>query len=170
MLKDFPIKIDSVGRLVIPKEIRDKYVIDTDSMYFVIDTDSILLKRIDSVVKIDSYGRILIPKMLRDKFNINNSSSVLLSVTDDGLVITNDYNGFKPLIDKLIYIEKKHDIKSCIYDKGKIIYSSTCLQLADMKDFNLKRIYIDSNTDTYILLIYKEASDEIISLLTALLI
>ncbi len=167
MLKDFPIKIDSAGRMVIPKEIREKYDIDTDSMYFVVENNSVLLKRIDSVVNIDSYGRILIPKKLRNRFHFNNNSSVLLSVTDDGLIITNDYNGFNALIDKLVYIEKEYDIKACLYDKGVIIYSN----IENVtKDFNSKKIYIDSDTNTYVLLIYKKISDKTISLITALLI
>lgn len=181
MLKNFPVKVDSVGRLVIPKEIRDRYKIDKESMYFIDNDDSILLKKIDSIVQIDSYGRILIPKKLRNKFSICENSSVLLSASENGLIIMNDYNRFKSLIDKLVFIENRYNVLSLIYEKELVIYASdyllkseeTVLDFDNLNldnDFNVKKICFGDKEDVLLLLIYKNTNQDIISLITKLII
>ena len=76
MIKDFLIKTDSTGRIMIPKEIRKHLNIKDNTKFNVREECNCLyFDVIKNELLMDSFGRILIPKKQRNAHNIVNNES-----------------------------------------------------------------------------------------------
>ena len=52
MIENFPVKIDNTGRIVIPKQVREKYDINVGTILSIIDNDdSLILKKVSNMEK-----------------------------------------------------------------------------------------------------------------------
>ena len=77
MIKDFIIKIDSTGRIMVPKEIRKHLNIEDNTKFNIREeNDCLYFDAIKNELLMDSFGRILIPKKQRNAYNIVSNQSI----------------------------------------------------------------------------------------------
>nr|QGT51206.1 hypothetical protein Firmicute1046_2820 [uncultured Firmicutes bacterium] len=90
-------KIDEIGRIVLPREMRE-YLGFTKRSYARVQlcdnhitltkaeqTDAIL--EIESIRKIDELGRVLLPKDMRDKLSWQVKEPIKIQVTENALIL-----------------------------------------------------------------------------------
>ena len=112
MIENFPVKIDAVGRLVVPKEVRNINSIKTDEKFSIKEENEwIVFEKIENITTIDYFGRVLIPKKLREKHNITNNDEIVLSTTEKGFKLKYHPNKYQELIQKLIFLEDNYNLK-----------------------------------------------------------
>ena len=125
MIENFPIKIDTVGRLVVPKEVRNKLNIKEGTKFYIKEEDQyIFFEKIEQITTIDYFGRVLVPKKLREKHSILSNNIVSLSTTKNGFKIKNNISKYQKLIDKLIFIDNNYDIGLLLINNTSIIYAN----------------------------------------------
>ena len=78
-------KVDELGRLVIPIEIRKQLGIrDKDSLCLYVDTDRIILEK---GIEIDELGRIVIPYQVRQLLEIREKEELEISVSNGKIIL-----------------------------------------------------------------------------------
>ena len=164
MTENFPVKIDNVGRLVVPKEVRNQLNIKKDIKFSIKEESGwLLFERIESIVAIDHYGRVIVPKKLREKCNIKNDSLILLSETEQGFKIKHKINKYQELIKKLMFLEKNYNLKIILTNSNQIIYSSKKNEKLKTKDLEIER-YLDMQKVNYHKTIIQTNNNECLSL------
>ena len=164
MTENFPVKIDNVGRLVVPKEVRNQLNIKKDIKFSIKEESGwLLFERIESIVAIDHYGRVIVPKKLREKCNIKNDSLILLSETEQGFKIKHKINKYQELIKKLMFLEKNYNLKIILTNSNQIIYSSKKNEKLKTKDLEIER-YLDMQKVNYHKTIIQANNNECLSL------
>ncbi len=83
-------KIDNLGRMVLPVEIRRYYCLSAGDMISlrVVQNEIILTKETERVrftKKIDDLGRIVIPKHMRDHFHLQKEDCLAVLPCPDGI-------------------------------------------------------------------------------------
>lgn len=175
----FSAKMDKVGRIVIPKQIRQNYSIDNDALIGIKETDDgIILEKIAATTSVDRFGRTLIPRNIREKYNIKTNSTISLREIDKHIKIETNDNKYKTIIDKLKYIENEFNIDTILVDKS-IKYISDNIKILQENRINtlekslsnLGYNYIKKELDKdnyYIYIVYKN-NQKIIDLVYHLL-
>ena len=185
MIENYPIKTDSVSRLVIPKEIRNKYNINSTTRLNVVEKeDCLLLEKINYILTIDRYGRVLIPKNIRGKYSIFNNQVLLLSTTATGIKIKSPKNKYQKIIHKLKFLENNYNFKIILFnDKNDLIYSSKDykkLEVFDSKDidkfltaekvkYTIKKFEHISSDSLILYIIYDNSNKQLLDLIFTLL-
>ena len=183
MTENFPVKIDNVGRLVVPKEVRNQLNIKEDIKFSIKEESGwLLFERIESIVAIDHYGRVLVPKKLREKCNIKNDSLILLSETEQGFKIKHKINKYQELIKKLIFLEKNYNLKTILTNSNQTIYTSKKYKILKTKtaeiegylntqkvNYHKKIIQTNNNESLSLYIICEDTNNHLINLIFALL-
>lgn len=87
-------KIDELGRIVLPIELRRKFNIEyKDTIDIYTEDNKIILKKDDSspsagiIRKIDELGRVVLPVELRKKFGIEIKDSIDIYIEEDRIIL-----------------------------------------------------------------------------------
>lgn len=183
MIKDFLIKTDNTGRIMIPKEIRKHLNIKDNTKFNVREECNCLyFDVIKNELLMDSFGRILIPKKQRNAYNIVNNESISLSSTPSGFKVDSCVGKYKVLIDKIIFLEENYNFKLVVVNDKQFVYKNrdynlledSCITSVE-NYFSDKRIPFEmkeivyGNEFLHAFIIYDEFNKEVLPLLKVLL-
>jgi len=77
--------------------------------------------------KVDELGRIVIPKKIRKQFDIKDNEILIMSTTEDKIILKKEIEEdkeFKKLLEKVSLIKENFDIDFLIANDYKIIYTT----------------------------------------------
>lgn len=91
--QDYIIKIDTLGRIMIPKDVREELEIEDNQALMVFFDENALIVKADNYGyedcscewrKVDIFGRIVLPKAMREELEMSAGDHLLAYITDDG--------------------------------------------------------------------------------------
>lgn len=118
-------KIDELGRIVLPKEIRTTMNIEGRApLEITVEKDLIILTKYDDLLgksgivrKVDELGRVVLPKELRKTFNLQKNKPLEFFI-DEKRIILKQFDS-----DKTCMITGIIDDKNFVFENGKLVLS-----------------------------------------------
>lgn len=164
MIENFPVKIDTVGRIVVPKEVRNINNIKEDTKFLIKDDKEwLVFEKIENTTSIDYFGRVLVPKKLRDRYNITSNNLVLLSASTRGFKLKKNQNEYQELIRKIEFLEDNYDFKIILTNNTRTIYTSKTISEFDIKVLKVSD-YLSMLKEKYQKKKIKTKNDEVLDL------
>ena len=151
-------KIDDLGRIVIPKEIRKNLKINEgDNIEIFVDTNDVVLKKYSFLNSMAEFSK----KLVDSFYKIYNKDII---ITDKDKIIAVSKN-FSMYLNKNISSSIRHNInnRNCIYDSSEIASDFSSI-------YYLLPIIVDSDAIGSIIVLDNDVSEKVINLLNTILI